>query len=210
MYDICHGRRKRYMAIKPRKTITPQTRWTPLHTTVLMHYSEGKTKEQIAEETGMAQTLIARIANSIQFKRRLAEVTTKVVDTVVRQRSEVLDGQAVIEARRILTEASINAALTMVKLAGNPDAKSRVQLEACKDILDRAGLRPIIVTETRERVYSPEEIAGAKAVLEETQAIIERLSTQTSPFVLSDISQGKLESSVTDQGSDDSTASHTP
>lgn len=189
------------------KTVTknyhPITRWTPLHSDVLLRYTEGQSPAAISNDLKVSITIIEKIVKSQMFVKRSQEVQgmsmDKVVRDVVSRRSDVLDGQAAQEARRILTEASISAALAMVQMSKDPDAKSRVQLEACKDILDRAGLRPIVITETRERVYSPEEIAGAKAVLEETQAIIERLANKTSPFVLGDSSQGQLASSDTDQ-----------
>lgn len=184
-----------------------QTQWSPIHTHVLLRYSEGAPAKLIAKEMELPEIAVKRITTSVMFQRRLKDVNMDVVNKVVTQRSEVLDVQAATEARRILTESSVVAAVQIVKMAKTSDYGSRVQLEACKDILDRAGLRPVVITETRERVYSPEEVASAKAILDETQAIIERLANQSSPFVLSDMSRGKLASSVTDISSDGKSSS---
>lgn len=172
--------------------------WTPAHTTLLSSMSRGHTVKEAADAAGIDELRAKSITKSPRFKVQLARVQERVIEKVVADRPEITSLHAVIEARQVLTDHAVTAAIMICKIAQDPDAKSRAQLEACKDILDRVGLRPVVITETRERVYSPEEVASARKILGETQAIIERLSNQTSPFVLGDTSQVKLASSVTD------------
>lgn len=175
--------------------------WNPTHTRILLMAQEGKGTNEIAKETGLAIGSITNIKNSPCFQQRLAAFNYKIVEKVVEKRSSQI---ATSEARELLNQAAVAAAQTVIKLAARGMPEDRVKLLACQDILDRAGLRPIEIIETRERVYSPEEIVHARAVLAETEDIIKRLSNQTNPFVF-DPSKGPrqgLASSATDQAQD--------
>jgi len=184
-----------------------QSRWTPLHTKILVMHNEGKSPEQVAKFLNIDKDVVQTIFDAPMFKRRAEIVEQRVIQTVTAQRSEVADMDAVMEARRLITEATVPAALQLTKMASEEGFGNRVMLEACKDILDRSGLKPVTITETRERVYSPSEVTSAKAILEEAQDIVKRLSNQPSSFILSDASVKDAASSVTDISSDGQSSS---
>lgn len=181
--------------------------WTPTHTTILLMHSEGKSVREIARETGLKHLTIKELIASIPLQQNLQTVKDNIVQTVMTQRLELMNHSSLHEAREMLQSACVQAVANIIIMANDPQCRSRVQLEACKDILDRAGLKPLIITETRERVYSPEEVVSAKKVLDEAQDIVKRLSNNTSPYVLGDSRVDKLVSSDTDKAPDVSTNS---
>ena len=175
-----------------------QTRWTPLHTKLLVMHNEGKSIQQMSKHLNLDIDVARTIVNAPMFQKRAEIVEERVIQTVTAQRTEIADIDAIMEARRLITDATIPAVLQLTKMSSEEGFGNRVMLEACKDILDRAGLKPITITETRERVYSPQEVTSAKAILEEAQDIVKRLSNQPSSFILSDQSIRNLGSSSTE------------
>jgi hypothetical protein len=176
--------------------------WKSIHEKILVKAADGLTKTQIAREMKLTDMTIKRVVNAPYFKRRLAEVNGRIIDKVVERRSNTGDYDSIAEARRIISEAATEAAEKLRKLARSGESTDRVQLDACKDILDRSGLKPIEVVETRERVFTPEDEEKAKAILFEAGKISERLTNQSSPFVIRDRVTGVLESSDTDKAQD--------
>ncbi len=160
--------------------------WTPLHSSILMMHSEGVTTPQIAKQLGIKQYIIKDTFKRPEFIKNLETVRENVIQTVISQRTESLNNTAVKEARHIIENASKLASTVIVQIAKGELEPSRVQLDACKDILDRCGVKALVITETRERVYSTEEVTSAKKVLDEAQEIVARLSNNTSPFILGD------------------------
>lgn len=121
-----------------------------------------------ARVTGSAPSVLGSIAQTI-------------TETVKKQDT---DETAVAEARRILNDAAIGAAKTIISLSRDGMAEDRIQLQACQDILDRAGLRPVEVTEVRQRTYTLEEVTAAKAVTAETEAILKEIKQYGNNFIL--------------------------
>lgn len=193
--------------LKPEKNLEARVAkishsWTPTHTKILLLHSEGKPVHEIAKEVGIGRAAVKKILDSDTLRRNLKLVRDNVVQTVMSERLELMSRTTLKEARDMLEKACTQAVANIILMANDPECKSRVQLEACKDILDRAGLKPLVITETRERVYSPAEVVSAKKVLDEAQDIVKRLSNNTSPFVLGDSSEGVFVSSDTDKAHD--------
>lgn len=170
--------------------------WATHHTKILLMTHDGKPVGEIAKTLKLSTSAVSKIRASTYFIQKLAALNTKVIEKTVERKSEAI---VTDKARQALNKAAYRAAIKLIKLAAKGEPTQRIQLDACKDILDRAGLKPVEIVETRERVYSPEEVAHAKGILLETQSIIERLSNQSSPFVLGDSSPGTLASPETDQ-----------
>lgn len=160
--------------------------WTPTHTKILLMHSEGKPAHEIARAAGVLTSTVKSILESPTLTENLKIVRENIVQTVVSQRLEMMSVTALKEAREMLEKASVQAVANIIVMANDPDSKSRVQLEACKDILDRIGLKALVITETRERDYSPAEVTSAKKILVEAQEIVARLNKDTSPFILGD------------------------
>jgi len=172
--------------------------WTDRHTKVLEATHQGVPNADIAAKNYMTRAAVVAIQNQPIFKERLKTVHMSVVERITEKQIQHLTTNNVQEARRHLDNAAVMAAKTMIAIAQTGDG-TREQVTAAKDILDRCGLKPIEIVETRERVYSPEEVIHAKNVLLETEDIVKRLSTQSSPFILGDRGKGKLASSDTDK-----------
>lgn len=181
--------------------------WKPSYTQVLLMTQNGDSLSGIVEATGLTITKVKNVRSSTYFLQKLASLNTKVIEKVIEHRSLSI---ATDEAREIITKAAVTAARKVVQLAHDGDNMDRLQLLACQDILDRAGLKPIEVIESRERVYSPEEVSSARAILQETEAIVARLSNNTSKFVIDrrSVTNG-LVSSTTDESSDATTEGNT-
>lgn len=173
--------------------------WRPEYTVILLETHRGAPLLEIAQKVRMAPQSVTAVRNSTYFLNKLAALQTKVIEKVTEKRAVQLTTD---KARDVITKAAFTAARKMVIISkrGTPD--QRVQYDACKDILDRAGLRPIEVIETRERVYSPEEMAHARTILKESEEIMARLNNHASPFVLRDASTVDTASSDTDESSD--------
>lgn len=173
--------------------------WTPIHTQILLMHSEGRSSTHIANEVKLPIQKVKKILKSPTLIDNLTKVRDTIVQTVVSQRTEILDAKVLTKARRLLEEASVSAAINLVKMSNDPDCKSHVQLKACQDILDRVGIKALVVTETHERVYPPAEVISAKRVLLEAQEIVKRLNNEASPFILGDARRETLASSQTDK-----------
>lgn len=178
--------------------------WKGWHTDVLVMLHAGHENKEIGKRVNKSIQSITRIKNDPFFQTKLAEYRSTYQQTLIEKRTSYITDTDLTEARRVIDEACKKAAEWVVELADSCE-DPRTRLAACKDILDRAGLKAIEVTQTSERVYTTEEVEHAQKTLAETVAIVERLNGNTSPFVLSDVSRGRLVSSVTDQGSDDTT-----
>lgn len=164
--------------------------WKPKHAEILCMIYEGMPTTEIAESMGVSLNTIQRVTHSDLFKQKLGLLQKR---AEIKITSHITIGSAVDDARKLFSEKALEIAQTMLTLAQN-GGTSKIQYMACKDILDRAGLKPIEIVETRDRVFSPAEVVHAKAVLDEAQAVITRLRTQPSPFI-------RQVSSATDQGS---------
>lgn len=174
--------------------------WTPDHTRILLLTQRGVSLTEIARELKIHITTVSRVRNSTFFIQKLAGLQTKIIERVSEKRSISL---ATDRAMELIKKAAYAASKKVIQIGKTGTPEQRIQLDACKDIMDRAGMKPIEVLETRERVYSPEEVSHAKNMLIEAQEIVERLSNQRSPYILRDSSiVQKLPSSVTDKAHD--------
>lgn len=179
-------------------TVTKES-WRPYHEKILIEAVNGLNKVDIAKKLKIGVPSVSRVISSPIFKMKLRDINGRIMGKVIERRSETGNYDSIAEARRIITEAAIEAAEKLRKLARSGESQDRVQLDACKDILDRSGLKPIEVIETRERVFTPEDEQKAKAILAEVGDVSTRLTNQSSPFILRDGVRGALESSVTDR-----------
>lgn len=185
-----------------------ETSWRPNHTKILVLAHEGKDLAEISMTLHLSTYTIQEIQAQSYFKSKLNSMELGYLQKVTRRHIEVAkSGYVDIEqARAVFMAAAVGAARQVVWLSTRGEPTDSIKLRACQDILDRAGLKPVEVVETRERVYSPEEVIHARKVLEETQAIITRLSNQSSPYILniagdpSKLEGKALETSVTDKG----------
>lgn len=173
-------------------------RWKPVYNHVLSMAIDNISEDNIAEQLELDPAEVKKLTASKLFKSRLNRLSEQVSTRIVARVSFQMAGDMVKQARDVLNKAAVNAALKLIELSDHGGPKDFVQLNACKDILDRTGLKPVEIHETRERVYSPEEVAHAKGILEETQAIVARLTNKASPYVITD---AKAQSSDTDKGS---------
>lgn len=175
--------------------------WNEIYQRILVKTFDGKAGKEIARLVNNSPSFVYRVQKSNYFQERLKVLRDKSIKettkVIVKNRVEQLTAGTIEEARKVIDKSALKAAKKMVDLMDNGGDK--IAFAACKDILDRAGLKPIEVVETRERVYSPEEVAHARTILIETQSIVERLTTNPSPFILGDTRSGSLESSDTEQ-----------
>jgi hypothetical protein len=165
--------------------------WKPIHTSILVYTSKGMGVTDIAKQLDVSRAFVYFTKNSEYFKAKLAAYNDATINKVgevasQKQANQITSNKALLDqAKGVLEDAAVEAAEKIRILARRGTAKERVQLEACREILDRVNIKgkETIVTETR--AYSPEEIASAKQTLLEIEAITARVSTTKSRFVLS-------------------------
>ena len=178
--------------------------WKGWHTDVMVMMHAGHECQEIAKRIHKSAQWVSRLKNDPFFQKKLAAYTSTYTESLIQHRTSYITDTDLTGARKVIDEACKRAAQIVVEMAEECE-DPRTKLAACKDILDRAGLKPIEVTETRERVYTTEEVEHAQKTLQETVDIVERLNGNTSPFILRDSGNGELVSSVTDESSDDQT-----
>lgn len=183
-----------------------ESNWKPNHTKVLKMTFEERSLDEIAKAVGMTKNTVVSLRKQKFFRIKLQDMQSRVLEKATDNQAHQL---VISEARDILVKAAPEAANKMKELSKTGTKDQKVQFDAAKDILDRAGLKPVEVIEARERVYSVEEIQAANKTLKETETIITRLQTKSSRFILRDSRGVSVESSVTDKGSDDATEAET-
>lgn len=158
-------------------------KWTGKHNKVLSLTVNDTPTQEIAKITGISVSGVNFIQGTITFKEKLNQINKQATKQILAESKKELTG--VHEAREILDREAVKAAKKLKKLMNSGTSKDRLQLDACRDILDRIGLKPIDVVETRERSYAPEEIASAFRTLKEIEKTTLRLSNTGSRFVMS-------------------------
>ncbi len=179
--------------------------WKPVYTKILALTHRGHKLEYISQHVQMAITGIHRIQRRPDFIDRLDRMCVAVAKDEAR-RDSIPKPNAMERARAKINAAAFEAATTMVKLIKKPRKgqaiipvqEKRILLEAAKDILDRAGLKPVEVIETRERVYTPEEVKSALNTIRELEHVVKRLDNTGNNFVLGAIEDVVSRSSATD------------
>ena len=179
-----------------------ENNWKGWHTDVLVMTHAGHEIKEIASRVKKSIPTISYLKANPLFQEKLRDYKATYQQSLIEKRTSYITDTDLTEARAVIDAACKKAAEIVVEMA-NDCEDPRTRLAACKDILDRAGVKAIEVTQTSERVYSTEEVERAHKTLNETMEIVERLNGNTSPFVLSDVSRRELVSSVTDQGSDE-------
>lgn len=177
--------------------------WTTTHTKIMILVSRNTPTVDIAKEVGTSPAVISKIRTSNKFLDKLTAYNNRILEKLADKESTRATTD---KAREILLNHSISAARKLIYMARtkNLDPKHRLKFDVCRDILDRAGLKAVDVVETRERASSPEELESMKKTLLELDLITQRLSNQSSQFLIT--RTGELStSSNTDKLSDNST-----
>ena len=114
-----------------------------------------------------------------------AAVDDRIVEEVIKE--------TVQDKVRLLFERNLmKAAKTVIDICKNGTPNSKIRFEAAKEILYQSGLKPVDVVETRERLYTPEEITSAHATAKEVEQIFEKLTGGTSRFLVSDVTSDPI------------------
>jgi hypothetical protein len=155
--------------------------WKPQYNRILILAMRGRSIKDISKEIGYSANTVSRVLNSSYFQGKLQErrdkVETKTMETYV-------DKATISKAKEVFLRAVPFAAKKIVKLAREGDTASRLQFDACKDILDRVGYQPPQVTETTERVVTSTEIQSSLATLQELENTLTRIEDRGSRFIL--------------------------
>jgi hypothetical protein len=107
---------------------------------IILFYSMlGVTDHEINGITGLSEEQIGRIRMSDNY----SEIQRTFLDHIVEHDIE--------NVRSMFVEGSRVAASTMISLMKNSDSE-RIQMDAAKDVLDRAGHRPVDVVEHQHKV----------------------------------------------------------
>jgi hypothetical protein len=135
---------------------------------------------------------IKTIQASTAFVNKLRVLQDKTTDIVVAQEADNainkinVEAERIQRARRILNRNAEIAARLEVKLMKHGTANDRLRFEACKDLLDRVGLKPVEISEVHERAYSSEEVKQALETMKEVESLSQRLSNQGSRYMLAE------------------------
>lgn len=161
-----------------------EDRWRPIHTRILIDYVQrgpAPNLGELSKKFKLTKQYISIVINSPYFIQRAKEMALKVEAKI----PEAMAKRASIDkAREVLVRAAYRCAIKVRVLSKNGTSKDRLQFDACRDILDRAGLKPKEIIETHERGYTPEEIDSALETLREVESIIMRLSNTSNPFII--------------------------
>jgi predicted transcriptional regulator len=161
--------------------------------------NQGIDVDLIAKRMKSSVTTIRKVLQEKYFIEKLDSLRREVRAKYIDKQVEVYESDTVKEARDVLNKAALEAATKLKQLAKNGLPENRVQLDACRDLLDRVGLKAIQVVENRERPLSPEEVVSVKATLTEVTTIIERIENKANPFV---IGRDRLDSVPTQKAQD--------
>ena len=165
-------------------------RWKPIYDEIVLLTLQKVPVPEISKKVGLGKAQIFNVRKTDIFKARTDEYQLKqkelLRDEVQKKvEAKLAENQTLDEAIDSLINDVPHAVLTLKELARTGAKNDNVRLSACKEILDRSGLKPPEVIETRSRDYSPAEIQQASKTLNEIVSITERLTKQTeSRFVL--------------------------
>ena len=173
--------------------------WNPMHERIMILMNQGIDVDLIAKRMKSSVTTIRKVLQEKYFIEKLDSLRREVRAKYIDKQVEVYESDTVKEARDVLNKAALEAATKLKQLAKNGLPENRVQLDACRDLLDRVGLKAIQVVENRERPLSPEEVVSVKATLTEVTTIIERIENKANPFV---IGRDRLDSVPTQKAQD--------
>ncbi len=146
-------------------------KWDHNRQKALWMHIKGKNRHEIAEAIGLHPDRISDIIHSPKFM----EEEAKVYESAAKRVSKLFE------------ERAIKAAEKIIRLAEEGKPFERIQLDAAKEVLSQAGIKPVEVIEIRKREYTPAEIESALAVTKETEEIVKRLTKSKSPFLLQEV-----------------------
>ena len=137
--------------------------------------------ERIAKRLSMAVATIARIRKSPIF---VAKSTAYKNEVLARAADREAERTVTDKARLILEKKALQAARTIAKLMKEGTSKDRLRFDVCKEILHLNGIKPVEVVETRDRAYTPEEIASAAETIRQMLEMKNRLSKPEDAYLL--------------------------
>lgn len=155
--------------------------WKPIHSKILLLTQRNLTDKEIAKQVKISFETVGCIRQSPYFRQRAALVGRKIA---LKLEEKGIEALITDKARAKIQQASLRAAMKVLKIMKKGLPVERIQLDAAKDVLDRAGLKPVDIVETRQRAYTPEEIASTKETLLEVETITQRLTNQTSRHIV--------------------------
>jgi len=164
------------------------TTWKPWHDELMKMVVDGVSPVQMSLRLNKSSKMIKDVVGSEYFKVRMSDIQQTITTSITKTWLEAIDTDAVKEAREEIGRSAVEAAKTIVWISKNGEVEDKMRFEAAKDILDRAGVRaPELVKQQREeRSYSPEEVAKAREILAESEAIVKRLINTPNRFVIAD------------------------
>lgn len=200
--DVVAGRGMKAIGKKITRSKYELVRWTRNCTRILQLAYSGHSDEHIASRVGVSVLAVKQLRGSQLFREHMFNLTR----SELKLTAEKCSNQTLIEAARdILEKASIDAASKVKAIMQKGQPNQRLQFDACKDILDRAGLNKKETIQHLIRQYTPEEIKSALETLKEVEEVSQRMSNQQSQYVLKndvEVAETTLaESPVTDADS---------
>ena len=160
-------------------------KWNRKYSLILRLDQEALTDDEISKKVGLSSRQVRRIKQFPEYQERYEKVSGKIRERIEEKIEEKLTKDSGIDqALDAIVQKVPEATEKIVTIMREGKSSDRIQYEAAKHILDMAGLKPVEVVETRERSYSPEEIASAKETLKEITDMTARLTNPESRFIL--------------------------
>ena len=128
---------------------------------------------------------VAQIADALGLKDKGAVYKIMKRD-YFKEKEEDISKDAIGQAKEIFKLNLTAASTKVVHLMNHGDNKQKIQLDAAREILHQAGLKPVEVVENRGREYTPEELISARETVMEITEMTEKLGEKESPFVVED------------------------
>lgn len=150
-----------------------------LYDKILIYTFGGKTPSEISLLVDTSESEVRSIMKGQDFRNRLKEMVSK--DNSTTNKENVSNVEL---AKEEIINGVLAAAKTMVELSQYGTNDDRLRMNACVDILDRAGLKPKEVVETVSRQYTPQEIESMNKTLCEVEKVTMRLINKDSSYVL--------------------------
>ena len=176
----------------PRRT-KGKYKWTPKATKILLMTQRGAKIKAIAAELGVSTKNVCEIQRKPEFQDKLLRINERATEKLIeRAADETIEDKIHTKMQQAALKAVDKIIATMNNRPKRKSenhrekktAEKRLEYEAAKDILDRAGYKAIDIVETRERVYTPEETEAMKSTLIQMEEIAGRLTKQDSSFLL--------------------------
>lgn len=170
---------------------------------IIRERAKGRSANGIAPKVRVGLVQVSTILRNKGVIQKIEELRAATTAKCIEKAAENESTKAILgDARRMLENFSKEAARKLKYIARHGEAKDRIRMEACQDILDRVGVKGNLVTEIINRNYTPEEIESAKKTLMEIESISARVTMSKSRFVLTQPGQSLLNTQEQDQNAD--------